>query len=122
MKTWLDWDVWIIFVLVGILLIAPGLLPSIKIAETYYGGGVVREWVFNHVIVDIVPVEHNEQLIDWWQQTGVSGEFVAYLLITLNIYACLLPATYGLCKFKIEITNWYYLKQFKIKHQSIRRK
>jgi len=122
MKTWLDWDVWILFVLVWVLLMIPAVIPTVELNGEYFGGGVVREWAFNRMIVAIVPAEHNAQLIDWWEQAQIGGELAIYFLVTLNAYACLLPLTYGLGKLKIGITNWYHLKQFRTKHQNIKRK
>lgn len=122
MKTWLDFDVWLLPFLFFILLMFPMLMPTVELGGDYYGGGVIREWVLNHFFIPVVPYDHNQSVLEWWYQASWLEENLVYFLFLINLYALLLPFIYGLMKLKIVVANWYHLRQFKDKQSIVRRK
>lgn len=122
MKTWLDADLWALPVAVLMILVFPMLLPTLQIQGNYIGGGVIREWVLNHVLMPFVPLEKGQAVVDWWHQAGWFEESMVYAIFVVNAFALLMPVIYALMKLKIASSNWYRLRQFKDKHHYVKGK
>lgn len=110
MKTW--WDYWPALAFVFALPFAFGALPTVKLLNTYYGGGVIRQYAIN-TIATFFPTPAGQEYIDAFEHSSKLGEFILYSPIALNISAVLLTISYLLISLVIYITNLIKRKEYK---------
>ena len=122
MKSWLEIEHWLFPISLLIALVSLGLLPTIEVANEFYGGGVIREWAFNQVFLSLTPFAYRSQVVSWWQAASYAEEAALYTLFAFNAFVGLLPVIYGIMKLKIEGGNWYVLSVFASKQKVIKGK
>lgn len=103
MKTW--WNFLPALLLAFLSPFIAGALPTLEFKGHFYGGGVVREIAINQVAMWLPPAS-GAHYIEVFSRSAVSGEYVLYLPIALNIataFLTLMACTYSVY---ISLSNW----------------
>lgn len=114
MKTW--WNC--IPLIIGAIIIPfiAGILPTIKIKNNFYGGGVVRETAVN-LLAEILPLEAGNKLVSAFIEGSIKMEILLYLPIAINLSAIALVIAYCLSTIWIESNNLIKTNIYKSKRQ-----
>jgi hypothetical protein len=95
-------------------------LPLFEVRGVTLGGGLVRQWLLNHILLSISPIEQGHQLVSWFATASAVQEWLMAMLITLNINAGLLLPLYGIGQGLIRISGWYARTELDLKRKGIR--
>ena len=118
MLTWIRlWPLLALPVFILSLLIS---LPMFELRQQLIGGGLVREWLLNHLLLPILPMEQAAQIIHWFARSHVIGEWLIAFLIALNINAILLLPLYFIGQLLIKLSAWILRTELSLKRQSVR--
>lgn len=118
MLTWIRlWPLLALPVFIVSLLIS---LPMFEIRHHLLGGGLVREWLLNHLLLPVLPTEQAAQIIHWFSQSSVIGEWLFAFLIALNINAILLLPLFLFGQLLIKLSAWTLRTELNLKRQSVR--
>lgn len=90
----------------SVLFFVAGLLPNVSLYGQQVGGGLVRQWFINHVLLPYLPRQDAAALLDWYMHTDVFGELLLHGLIGLNFNALILPFLYMVFSGFIAVNNW----------------
>lgn len=118
MITWIQ--VWPILLLPTILIAGIAALPTAALKGRDLGGGPIREWLLNHLLLPLIPQDAGRALVAWFQHASGVQEWLVALLIALNTNAVLLPAFYGLGLVMIRTGNWFTNKDLELKRGAAR--
>ena len=105
----------------GIRVFLAGVLPDVAVLGTPVGGGLVREWCVNHLVLPALPVPDATQLVAWYTQTRLSGELLLHALVALNLNTALLPVLYPLFAGFIRWNHWMAKTDLTLKRTSAKR-
>jgi len=105
----------------GLLVFLSGLLPLVDVLGTPVGGGIVREWWVNHLVLPVLPATDAAWLVEWYLQTPLSGELLLHALVALNINTALLLVLYPLAAGYIRLNNWMAKTDLALKRTSAKR-
>jgi len=119
MITWLQ--IAPFMVVPGLLMFLSGLLPMVEVLGTPIGGGLVREWCVNHLVLPVLPVAEALTLVEWYMHTRLSGELLLHALVAININTALLLVLYPLAAGFIRINNWMAKTDLALKRTSAKR-
>jgi len=118
MLTWIRlWPLLALPVFIVSLLIS---LPMFEIRHHLLGGGLVREWLLNHLLLPVLPVAQAAQIVHWFSQSNFLGEWLFAFLIGLNINAILLVPLLLFGQLLIQVSAWTLRTELKLKRQSVR--
>jgi len=118
MITWIQ--VWPILGIPTLVVAGTAGLPTAAFNGRILGGGPVREWLLNHLMLPLLPSETGYALMGWFQQASGIQEWLIALLIALNVNALALPAFYGLGFVIIATGNWFTNKNLELKRSAAR--
>lgn len=118
MITWIQ--VWPILGIPFLTLAGLAALPTAAFNGRVLGGGPIREWLLNHLMLPALPHEAAVQAVVWFQHASGLQEWSMSALIALNVNALLLPAFYGLGLVLIRTGNWFTNKDLELKRQAAR--
>ena len=118
MITWIQ--VWPILGMPTIVVAGIAALPTAEFRSRILGGGPVREWLLNHLLLPLIPQDAGLALAAWFQHANGVQEWLVALLIALNVNAVLLPAFYGLGFVIIRTGNWFTNKDLELKRTAAR--
>lgn len=118
MLTW--FRLWPLLALPGFLLSLLISLPLFEIRHHLLGGPLVREWLLNHGLLPWLPVEQAAQIIHWFSQTSVIGEWLLAFLIALNMNAVLLLPLFLTGQLIIKLSAWTMRTELNLKRKSVR--
>ena len=93
MITWVQ--LWPLLVSPLFLLGVAGLAPTVTVGGHVWGGGPLREWAVNALVLPLVPDRLGWHVVTWFQGASVWEEWALYGLIVLNLNALALPVLYG---------------------------
>jgi len=116
--TWLR--LWPILALPTFLLTLLASLPLFEVRGTTLGGGLVRQWLLNHILLPLTPIEQGHQLVSWFATASAVQEWLMAMLINININAALLLPLYFLGQGLISISGWYVRTELDLKRKGIR--
>lgn len=85
------------------------------------GGGVVREYFLNHILVPVLPNDAAMSLVQWFAHTNVVQEWFLSLFVVVNINGLLLPILFVLGQVLIVFSTWFTRKDIQLKRDAIRR-
>lgn len=95
-------------------------LPLFEVRGLIVGGGFVRQWLLNQLLLPLAPIEQGEQLVNWFAGASLVQEWFMALLITININAVLLLPLYGIGQGLIKLSGWYARTELDLKRKGIR--
>jgi len=119
MITWLQVAPFLVFP--GVLIFISGLVPMVDVLGTSIGGGLVREWFVNHLVLPLLPVVDATRVVEWYMQTSFSGELALHALVSLNLNTALLLVLYPLAAGFIRVNNWAAKTDLALKRGSAKR-
>jgi hypothetical protein len=119
MITWLQ--LWPLLTLPTILLGAITSIPTMQISGRVVGGGPVREYFLNHILVSALPNDAASALVQWFAHANVVQEWFLSLLVVVNINGLLLPLLFLLGQGLIMLSTWFTRKNIQLKRDAIRR-
>jgi len=96
-------------------------LPRVDVLGTPLGGGMMREWLVNHLVLPVLPVADAARVVEWYMHTSFSGELTLHALVVLNINAALLLVLYPLAAGYIRLNNWAAKTDLSLKRTSVKR-
>lgn len=118
MTTW--FTLWPLLLMPSLLVFAAGLIPKLVFLNQSLGGGMVRQWMVNHVVIPILPQEWGWELVDWYQAASVTQELILHAAVAININAVLLPLLYLTGQAVIRLNGWSASSAFKAQRQQIK--
>ena len=118
MITWIR--LWPMFVVPLFILNAIGFLPTIFKAGRYWGGGPVRQWLLNTVLIPLLSDTHGEQIAQWFNTATVTQEYIMYSIIILNLNLLVIPILYGCGNGIMKIINWISVRDLELKREAVR--
>ena len=116
--TWLR--LWPLLALPTFLLTLLASLPLFEVRGVTLGGGPVRQWLLNHLLLPIAPLEQAEALVHWFATASAAQEWLLAVLITVNLNAILLLPLYVLGQGLITLSGWYVRTELNLKREGIR--
>ena len=119
MITWLQVAPFLI--IPGVLVFISGLVPMVDVLGTSLGGGLVREWFVNHLVLPVLPVADASRVVEWYMQTSLSGELALHALVALNLNTALILVLYPLAASFIRVNNWAAKTDLALKRSSAKR-
>ena len=84
------------------------------------GGGLVRQWLLNHVLLPLAPLEQAHSLVNWFASASVLQEWCLALLITINLNAVLLLPLFFLGQALIKLSAWVMRTELDLKRKGFR--
>ncbi len=105
----------------GVLIFLVGLLPMVDVLGTPLGGGMMREWLVNHLVLPLLPAADATRVVEWYMHTSFSGELTLHALVALNMNAALLLVLYPLAAGYIRLNNWAAKTDLSLKRGSAKR-
>jgi hypothetical protein len=105
----------------GLVVFLAGLLPDVTVLGTPIGGGLVREWCVNHLVLPVLPVSDASLLVAWYLHTRLSGELLLHALVALNLNTALLLVLYPLFAGFIRLNHWMAKTDLTLKRTSAKR-
>ncbi len=118
MLTWIRF--WPVFVGPVLLLNGLGFLPTLFEGGRYWGGGPIRQWMLNTLLIPILSVSQTEQIVQWFNEASVLQECVMYSLLILNLDIVLMPVFLGIGTGIMKVLNWITVKDLALKRQAVR--
>lgn len=118
MTTW--FSLWPVLMIPSVLVFVAGLIPGLSFLNHTFGGGMVRQWLVNHVLIPILPKDWGWLLVDWYQAASVAQELVLHALVAINMNALLLPVLYLGGEGVIRLSGWSASSAFKAQRQQIK--
>lgn len=118
MITWLIY--WPILVMPSVLMSAVAALPTTNFNDKTLGGGPVREFYVNNLLIPFLPHDAAMSLVSWFSQASILQEWFLSVCIAINVNATLLPFLYTLGVVLIKISSWFHKKNIELKRQGLR--
>lgn len=118
MLTWMRF--WPVFVGPVLLLNVLGFLPTVFEGGRYWGGGPIRQWMLNTLLIPLLNVSQAEQIVQWFNEASVLQECVMYGILILNLDLLLMPVFYGFGQGIMRVLNWMTVKDLALKRQAAR--
>lgn len=119
MITWIQ--LWPLFGLPTIILGAITAIPTRAINGRIIGGGPVREYFLNHVLVPVLPNDAAASLVRWFAHANAFQEWFLSLLVIVNINGLLLPLIFVVGEGLIAVSTWFTRKDIQLKRDAIRK-
>jgi len=118
MLTWIRF--WPVFAVPMFVVNALGFLPTIFEAGRYWGGGPIRQWMLNMVLIPILSYEQAESIVAWFDEATVFEECLMYGIIILNLNILVLPLLYTIGNAMMRFSNWITVTNLDLKRKAAR--
>jgi len=118
MMTWIQ--LWPMLGLPTVVVAGFAAMPTVAFHGRVLGGGPVREWLLNHVIVSALPRDTAAALVAWFARASAPQEWLLALVAALNVNACLLPLLYALGAAAIGGSGYLARKNIELKRRGAR--
>ncbi|MFQ5588179.1 MAG: hypothetical protein ACE5F7_05005 [Nitrospiria bacterium] len=118
MLTWIK--LWPAFALPMVFINLSGFLPTIFEAGRHWGGGPVRQWLSNKLLIPLLSDSQAEQLVQWFHQASVVQECLMYSIIVLNLNVLALPFLYLIGEGIMKGLNGISVRELELKRQAAR--
>lgn len=119
MITWLQ--IWPLLALPTLILAAITAIPTNQINGRIMGGGPVREYFLNHILVPVLPNDAAVAVVQWFSHASAIQEWFLTLLVVVNINGLLLPLLFVFGQVLIWLSTWFTRKDIELKRDAIRR-
>jgi hypothetical protein len=119
MITWLQ--LWPLLALPTLILGAITAIPTKLINGHVMGGGPVREYLLNHVLVPVLPNDAAVSVVQWFAHANAFQEWFLSLLVIVNINGLLLPLLFVFGQGLIALSTWFTRKNIQLKRDAIRK-
>ena len=91
-----------------------------EIRGVLLGGAFVRQWLLNHVLLPLAPLDQAHHLVNWFAGASVLQEWFLAMLIVLNLNASLLLPLFFLGQALIKLSAWVMRTELDLKRKGIR--
>jgi hypothetical protein len=119
MLTW--FQVWPILGMPFFCISLISAIPTFPFFGRCFGGGMIREWLLNVLLLPVLPARFEDHLLDWFTQATPLQEWLLVALVAINLNAVVLPVLYGVAKACIAISGWYTRTTLSLKTNTLRR-
>lgn len=119
MTTWLV--IWPVLFSPFILLSTVTLLPTFVVWERMVGGGPIREWLLNYILLPVLPHDAAVSLVHWFNSALVWQEWLLATVVAININALVLPILYCAGLGVIRWRSWAARADLDIRRSAINR-
>lgn len=103
-----------------LILSAIAAFPTLLIGGKVLGGGPVREYYLNAIVLPVLPSETSALLVHWFSAASAFQEWLLAFAVSININALMLPLLYALGIFIIKVSSWSAKKNIQLKRDSMR--
>ena len=117
MITW--FILWPLLLLPTVAISVLGFLPKVEFLNQAFGGGLVRQWFVNQILLPVLPSDWAWVLVEWYQLASTGQEMGLHFLIALNINAALLPVLYFIGEGLIRFNSWATTSAFRAQRKLI---
>ena len=97
---------WPLLVVPYVAMVALGVLPQGEFFHLTFGGGQVRQWCVNTLVLSWLPALQGEALVAWYAQASWAEEVGLHALIVLHVYGVVFPFFYALGQWVIRLSAW----------------
>ncbi|MHB8455888.1 MAG: hypothetical protein ACYDDO_14610 [Acidiferrobacterales bacterium] len=118
MLTWIQ--LWPILGLPTLVIAALAGIPTVAFHGRLLGGGPVREWLFNHVILLPWPHDSTVAFVVGFAHASVLQEWLLAGVAALNINALLLVPLYAIGQAAIHSSGYLARKNIELKRRGAR--
>ena len=118
MITWIQ--LWPLMPMPTVILSALAAIPTLTFNGRVLGGGPVREYYLNHLVVPLLPSEDSFSLVRWFATASAFQEWLFALAVTININALMLPLLYVFGIGVIRTSSWFAKKNIQLKRDALR--
>lgn len=118
MLTW--FRLWPLLALPSGLLAVLISLPMFEIRGTVLGGGLVRQWLLNEMVLPLLPIEQAQQLVNWFVNASILQEWCLAMFVGININAVLLLPLYLIGQGFIHLSGWHARTELDLKRKGLR--
>lgn len=118
MLTWIR--LWPLLALPSLLLTLLCSLPMFEIRGVTLGGGLVRQWLLNEVLIPLAPMTQAQQLVNWFATASTFQEWCLAMLLAINLNAALLLPLYFIGQGFINLSGWYARTELDLKRKGLR--
>ncbi|MCG8313812.1 MAG: hypothetical protein MI976_11395 [Pseudomonadales bacterium] len=109
MKTW--WHYYPMLIIVALIPLGIGALPTIELNGHYLGGGPVRQFGVNF-IAGWLPDQAGNVFITEFMANDPQGEYILYLPFAINTALIISWIAYGTGQTIISLNNWATSKKY----------
>jgi hypothetical protein len=96
-------------------------LPTVPLRGHLLGGGPLREWLLNHLLLTWMPRVPAGELIAWFAHATILQEWLLAMFIVVNLNVLGLPLLLGAGNGVIRLRNWLSSKSLELKREGVRR-
>ncbi len=118
MITWIQ--LWPLLGLPTLIVAALAAIPTVVFHGRPFGGGPVREWLFNHVLLLPLPHAVTVALVARFAHPSILQQWLLALLAALNLNAILLPLLYVIAAAVIGGSGYAARKNIELKRRGAR--
>lgn len=116
--TWIR--LWPLLLLPSFLLTLAVSVPMFEMRGVLLGGGLVRQWLLNHVLLPFAPLDQAHLLVNWFASASVLQEWCLAMLIVLNLNASLLLPLFFVGQSFIKLSAWVMRTELDLKRKGFR--
>ena len=109
MKT--QWDFLGGYILIALIPLVAGAIPTFNILEYTLGGGPIRQLAIIGVAI-LLPSTASHQLVEAFMNASTWGEYGLYLPIALNVALILLWLFSAYVALRVNIQNWFEANKY----------
>lgn len=122
MVTWFDGSRLAAFPLVWFFFFfLPGAMPALPLSDagsinlplSLESLSYPREWVMNHLVLPILPIDWAIRLADWWMSTGYWGEVALHALVSMHVFLPVAVLMFVWFELSMTLQNWWTRKQYR---------
>jgi len=118
MITWITF--WPVLTAPTILMTLLATIKTFTFNGKTLGGGPIREYYLNHLVLPLVPSEVGLRLVEWFAGATAVQEWFFAVAVAVNVNAVLLPLLYGLGATVISISGWFARMRINQRRSSVR--
>jgi len=119
MITWLQ--IWILLPMPSLLLGAISALPTKVVNGRAWGGGPVREYLINEILVPVLSHDTGFSVVLWFKHASIIQEWFLSFLVVVNLNGLLLPLLFVIGQSLIGFSTWMTRKDIQLKRDAIRK-
>jgi hypothetical protein len=118
MITWISF--WPILLVPSALMTLVASVPTLRFNGKMLGGGLVREYYLNHIVLPLMPNDVGGRLVEWFASASVAQEWFFAFAVAINVNAALLPALYFFGCAVIGVSGWAARLRISQRRSSVR--
>ena len=118
MITWIQ--LWPLMPMPTVILSALAAIPTLTFNGRMLGGGPVREWLLNQLVLPVLPADISFSLVQWFATASAFQEWAFAFAVAININALMLPLLYVFSIVVIRTSSWFAKKNIQLKRDALR--